>query len=87
MLNTILIAYLLLSLAMSAAQLVNRNALVCRILIGLFLTTQVALTLFTAKWLGMPGNDYFAVDGLGVLLTIVVTIVCRGVLPLPQIYC
>lgn len=76
MLNTILIAYLLLSLAMSAAQLVNRNALVCRILIGLFITMQVALTLFTTKWLGMPGNDYFAIDGLGVLLTIVVTIVC-----------
>lgn len=67
--------YLIVSLALSVAQLLNRNRIVCRILIGVFLATQISLTLFAASNIGLRQGGYFAIDGLSVLLAVVVSIV------------
>lgn len=67
--------YLMVSLALSVAQLLNRNRIVCRVLIGAFLAAQISLTLFAASHIGLRQGGYFAVDELGVLLAVVVSIV------------
>ena len=75
MINTLLIAYALTSLMLGALQLLNRNAIVCRSLSSIFLILQVGIAMFVSKFLGTSTGGYFTFDGLGVLFTLVLTIV------------
>lgn len=74
MLNTVLIAYLVVSLSISVGQLFNRNSALCRALVALFVACQLGLTAFVIT-LGGLESDYFVVDGLATLLVSVVTII------------
>lgn len=74
MLNTILIGYLVASLLLSAAQIVNRNLTFCRTLVCLFVVMQVALTAYLFATPHIP-TSFFQADGLARLLVLVVTII------------
>ncbi|MCI5776898.1 MAG: hypothetical protein MR215_04645 [Bacteroidales bacterium] len=76
--NTIILSYLILSLLLSGLHLINKNSLVCRILVATFLLAQVAMTAYIALFPGHIDDAYFRADGLATLLCIVTTIVAAA---------
>lgn len=74
MLNTILIVYIVFAILLGGAQLINRNAIVARMFVVLFLLGQFALTGFVTM-AGGDKNEFFNIDSLATLLAIVVTII------------
>ncbi len=75
MLDYILISYVALSIILGGLQLINRNRVCSKLLTAVFICAQVALTGFVMFSTGVLKSDYFGVDSLATLLTIVVTIV------------
>ncbi len=78
--NSILLAYLISSLTLSALQFLNRRRAICHALTILFVAIQWAVTLYIASQNGILTDNYFCVDSLAVLLTIVLTIISTAAL-------
>lgn len=74
-LNIAFLIYVLFALALGGLQLLNRNKLVARALATLFFVGQWSLTglMFAAEV--FPQSDFFQVDSLAKLLTLVISIV------------
>lgn len=75
MLDYILISYVALSIILGGLQLINRNRICSVLLTGIFILVQFIITGFVMLSTGTQNSDYFGVDSLATLLTIVVTIV------------
>ncbi len=78
--NSIILAYLILSLSLSAIQILNRNKVICHALVVLFVAIQWAITGYFVIQNGSVHDNYFNIDSLGTLLTIVLTIVTTAAL-------
>ncbi len=75
MLDYILISYVVISVILGGIQLVNRNRVVSCLLTVIFVLMQFVLTGFVVISTGKLSSDYFGIDALATLLTLVVTIV------------
>lgn len=75
MLNTLLFAYILFALVLGGVQLVNRNRGLAYALSALFFAGQWTLTALMFFGPAMMPTDFFEVDALARLLTLVISIV------------
>lgn len=73
-----IIAYLVISLLLAAAQFVNRNKIASRTLTTLFIVVQWLLTFHAFDAQGLVEGKFFRYDALGVLLACVLSIVATA---------
>ncbi|MGN0010426.1 MAG: proton-conducting transporter membrane subunit [Marinilabiliaceae bacterium] len=75
MLNYILSVYIVFAIVLGGLQLVNRRKALAKALVALFVLGQWALTAYALLGPSTPSSEFFSVDALAKLLTLVVSII------------